>query len=96
MMLLLHALLPLSLLFPAAPSSAAAIAAAPPPQIMGTQYAFPVTGPESPACLDGKAFTITYQLSASGSTKWSFSLPGGGCGSSGWIPVLSTTPAPDD
>ena len=49
-----------------------------PPVKLGTQYAFPVTGPDSPACLDGKAFTISYQLSSSGSTKWTFSLPGGG------------------
>jgi hypothetical protein len=51
----------------------------PPPPKVGYQHAFPLqTGPESPACLDGRAFTITYQLSTSGSTKWSFSIPGGG------------------
>eukprot|EP01052_Picozoa_sp_SAG31_P003306 SAG31_NODE_126_length_23665_cov_6.178987_1_plen_89_part_00 len=47
----------------------------PPPAKVGYQHAFPQTGPDSPACLDGKAYTITYQLSTSGSTKWSFSIP---------------------
>jgi len=46
-----------------------------PPAKVGYQHAFPQTGPDSPACLDGKAYTITYQLSTSGSTKWSFSIP---------------------
>ena len=62
----------------AAAAGTAAAAPPPPPVKLGHQYAFPVDGPDSPACLDGKAYTITYQLSSSGSTKWSFSLPGGG------------------
>eukprot|EP01044_Picomonas_judraskeda_P011569 COSAG03_NODE_1587_length_3829_cov_3.242294_5_plen_218_part_00 len=74
-----------ALLAAAAPAAAAVLVAAPaasapapPAAKVGYQYAFPQSGPESPACLDGKAFTITYQLSSSGSTRWSFILPGGG------------------
>jgi hypothetical protein len=52
---------------------------APPPPGWGTFILIPrLPADDSPACIDGSPFGFHYRLSASGSTKWTFTLPGGG------------------
>lgn len=51
----------------------------PPPPSWGTLLLLPRTSAnDSPSCLDGSPFGFNYRLSSHGSTRWTFTLPGGG------------------